>query len=506
MVNVSNSSWTVPGTTFPSTYATPSFISAQGNLVLALGFDVTPEVFNGSTFSAITSTQQPSQSYPSWTANTTYQFGTVIIPSPANGFIYTATNNFGIQGSGTSGASQPTFPTTIGATVTDHNIVWKCTAKTGSTPSSTSFPPTGATSLFYHGGFLFAWGTSATYQSDGLNGPDALMQSDLNNFNSWNPVNTTFVGKGDGTLPRGGGVMTVSETGILATPQLVLFKDTDTYILNGFFPTFSLNKAPNGVGCVAPGSVQFLAGFGLMRLSYRGIAVFDGQNDSVDQWTDPIHVYLDGDDDSGIVPIDWSNANLSMSAQFDNPRMYLLAVPLVGSNGALTRIFAYDVALNAWAVLNPPTPIAAMGYIPQNALAQRSFIGGFSDGAIYSLGSANCTWNGASVAWSFRTPELGEANTPSYVRRLSLRGQASAEFTGNPALSSATLNYQDKNGVVQTKPLAVPASAGLTRSMDVDVTMLSANADISGTGPAVIEGIDYHYTPKPPSRIGGSFA
>jgi hypothetical protein len=62
--------------------------------------------------------------YNAWSANTNYTLNTRI---SVNGYVYYCTNRLG----GTSGASQPTFPTVIGTTVTDNNIIWKCIGQSG---------------------------------------------------------------------------------------------------------------------------------------------------------------------------------------------------------------------------------------------------------------------------------------------------------------------------------------------------------------------------------------
>jgi len=57
-----------------------------------------------------------------WEASTAYSLGDYCVPATAskNGFVYKCTT------AGTSGATEPTWPTTYGATVTDGTVVWTC--------------------------------------------------------------------------------------------------------------------------------------------------------------------------------------------------------------------------------------------------------------------------------------------------------------------------------------------------------------------------------------------
>jgi hypothetical protein len=53
-----------------------------------------------------------------WVASTAYSLGDIVVPLVDNGFYYRATV------AGTSGATEPTFPTTIGITVVDFGVTW----------------------------------------------------------------------------------------------------------------------------------------------------------------------------------------------------------------------------------------------------------------------------------------------------------------------------------------------------------------------------------------------
>lgn len=58
-----------------------------------------------------------------WVTATSYSLGAIIEPTSSNGYIYKCTT------AGTSGASEPTWPTTLGSTVIDNSsIVWTCYA------------------------------------------------------------------------------------------------------------------------------------------------------------------------------------------------------------------------------------------------------------------------------------------------------------------------------------------------------------------------------------------
>lgn len=68
----------------------------------------------------------PTITTPTTTARanaTLYALNAYVVPATANGYYYKATTG------GTSAASIPTYPTTIGQTVTDGTVVWTCAGK-----------------------------------------------------------------------------------------------------------------------------------------------------------------------------------------------------------------------------------------------------------------------------------------------------------------------------------------------------------------------------------------
>jgi hypothetical protein len=152
--------------------------------------------------------------------------------------------------------------------------------------------------------------------------------SDVNNPNSWNPLNVAFIGKDDGTQITGLAAYTIAESGIAPVGSLVVFKDFETYQIIGVFGAldFAIQKAQTDLGCVAPRSIQFLPGYGIARLAHLGVAIFDGVRDRV--ISEEIRPYLFGGE-LDILPVDWTFAYLSKGTQCANPPMYMLAVPLL---------------------------------------------------------------------------------------------------------------------------------------------------------------------------------
>lgn len=68
-------------------------------------------------------TVTPVSSVATWAASTAYSLGAVRTPTTPNGYVYTVTT------AGTSAATEPTWPTTIGATVVDGGVTWTCAAE-----------------------------------------------------------------------------------------------------------------------------------------------------------------------------------------------------------------------------------------------------------------------------------------------------------------------------------------------------------------------------------------
>lgn len=68
-------------------------------------------------------TLTPTVIIPVWAASTAYTLGQTRIPTSGNTFRYEITT------AGTSAASEPTWPTSIGSTVVDGTCIWTCVSK-----------------------------------------------------------------------------------------------------------------------------------------------------------------------------------------------------------------------------------------------------------------------------------------------------------------------------------------------------------------------------------------
>lgn len=501
IIDLSGATWSGSVGAFTGAGPVVSSVQFSNSMVFALGLNVPPQLFKqDGTLAQLVNTFQSSTNYPPWLPSTQYPKGAhIIAPSGGVEYIFRATKG------GTSGTSAPAFPAKFRATVVDNSVIWK---NRGTAADGAAGNISGCGFVFNHENSLWIWGTAPNYNGSAIDGPDSLRESDNGDPTSFDPAFQDFVGEGDGQDPQGGGPWTQLEVGIPASPQLVLFKTKSTYSVLGSFPDVSIQQIPDGVGCCAANTNQFVTGIGMMRLSNQGVAVFNGTRDEVDKYTDPIRHYLwPGSGDSDIVGVDWNNILRSSSAQTVNPPGYLLLVPLIGSNGALTRGFHFDRLLKAWTVIDfPPTMLLAAGYYEQATQRPTStYVTGFNDGIMRQIFAGDEFWDTEPtdpIDVSFRMPGVGAPGTPIYLRRAlfraSLRG-TTGELLGANILCQGQGGGDHFQGLLsQTDP------THLTQSVDIDQTVLGgAQVEFFAAGRMVIQGIEIDYSPKPPTRIPG---
>ena len=407
------------------------------------------------------------------------------------------------QGGTTSSGSQPPyFPLGLGTIVTDNNVVW---ANTGLTATS-ALPPRGARAAVVYAGSLWVLNTSPVTTSDGNDGPTALRMSELNNVNSWNPLNIAFLGKDDGTVGTGLATFTIAESGITPTGSLVAFKDYSTYQIIGVFGSanFSIIQAQTDMGCIATNTIQFIPGFGIARLTHLGPAFFDGVRDRI--FGEEIRPYIFGEEDD-ITPVDAPYIAQSWAAQSTNPPMYVLACPMPGSNGALTRLFCYDLILKAWATpIDLPWPIACLRQIRQtgNGLAVATLCGGYSDGSVRQLFNGAAAWQdtpskGSSqpVSFSVQSPEVFGKSTADkiFMRELYVRG------TNCSGGVTATISFDTGDSATMPMKQLQLNNGEFEAYLQYRAEGKSVHAIITGNGPGELHTFDWDIEPAPAAPL-----
>jgi hypothetical protein len=466
-------------------------------------------------------------SYPVWTASVAYAINSIIAPTAPNTYYYKA-----IQG-GTSGSTEPTFPTTVGATVTDGTVTWQ----NAGTLLSAAPPPPGCGHLAVYSGSLWMFDTYVTDTGPstntgtgtvpiapntniGLDGPCSLRMSDVNNLQSWNPINQAFLDKDDGTEGMGLGSFTIAAQGIPPEGSLCAFKRRAVYQIIGVFgaSNFAIQRVQSDMGILAPRTLQFVPGFGLVRLTYLGVAVFDSVNDRI--ISTQVAPYLIGSNDpdnADIIPLDPQWQTVCQSALTATPPMYCCAIPVgpQGSSfGSLTTILCFDLVLKGWGIVNLPFPISTMfGSVTFSTVAQTVF-GSFNDGTLQQWQEEAVTWatsvSGSSIpgqiAWSMRTPTNASKNATErlYLRRVAILGQQT------PAAPS-TMTIQLRNGgiVFTTQSPTLPASGDFqvqSGTGENGVAGRRFDAIISGTGMITIDSVEYHLEPRPVGVMVGSIS
>jgi hypothetical protein len=293
-------------------------------------------------------------------------------------------------------------------------------------------------------------------------------------------------------------LFTIAEAGIAPEDTLVLFKDRSSYQMIGNLGTgggapstnFSLKQIKTDMGCYAPRTIQFASGFGIIRLTHRGFALFNGIDDRL--ISEEIRPYLFGRDD--IQGIDWTNVGISWGSQSQNPPIYIAVCPLSGTD--LTRAFLYDLVRKAWMVIDLPFPVASISFVAESGTLPVVLLGDAPSssiiGNIRRWFAQDPDFDGTPVPWSVRSKEAGNPLNPHYFRRILFNiivdGAADASLT-------ATFS----GGIVkgpQSVSLVQGASPNLV-TVDLDVNARHGRYDLSGTGRVRIRAHQWEVRRKP---------
>jgi hypothetical protein len=437
--------------------------------------------------------------YPVWTASSAYAVGDIIVPltQPTPNIYLTATQ------AGVSGTVEPTWDSNIGDQFSDGSVLWTVTALL----NSAAPPPPGAGHIEVYAGSLWVLNSSPTNTANGLDGPCALRMSNTNNPNAWNPVNQAFLDKDDGAEGMGLGKFTITAQGIPPEGSLIAFKYRVPYQIIGVFGAnnFAIQPVSSDMGCLAPRSITFVPGYGLMRYSHLGIAVFNGFRDEV--ISEQIRPYLfpvNDFDARDIVVADANYLPLSWAAQTANPPMYAFAMPIGNSNGQLTRMMAYDLVLKAWAApVDLPFAIGCMAQVQPVTSNPLTILGGFSDGCLQRWQAGDIKWYtgdiiaNQEVAWSLRTVTVASQNSSQrlWARKMIVRGTGSNSDTDPFSIINVQIR---QSGVVKSSVNYKISNQGdFDLFADIGLTGLRFDAIISGDDHLEIDGIDFAVEPRP---------
>jgi hypothetical protein len=440
--------------------------------------------------------------YPAWAASTPVIVGDIYVPKtqPGASNIYITC----IQSGTTNASTEPTwavvaatgqsFPT---GNIADGSAIWQ---ETGYLAAPA---PHGAGHIEVYAGSLWALNTYPIGSSDGLDGPTSLRMSNTNNIFGWNPVNQAFLDKDDGAEGMGLGKFTITAQGIPPEGSLIAFKYRVPYQLIGVFGAnnFVIQPVSTDMGCLAPRSIQFVAGYGLMRYTHLGISVFDGWKDQVvSEQVRPYFFPVNDFDVQDIVVADANYIPLSWGAQTANPPMYTIAIPIGNSGGQLTRIMLYDLILKCWAApVDLPFPIGTMSQVQPVTSNPLTIIGGFNDGALQRWQTGDEQWytgGGAAqvpVLWSLRTITIASQSSSQriWARKLIVRGTNGG--------SAGTITVQPRMSAVAQAAVkyAIPGNGDFDLFADIGLTGLRFDAVISGIVDVEIDGIDFAIEPRP---------
>jgi hypothetical protein len=394
-------------------------------VIVALGNNHPVKILDPETLAVADITNNFSATIPDWAAARTVAVDDLVLPTVNNAgaFIYKV-----VQGGVTGAAVPGAFPQVQGQQVADGNVMWENTGTVNTNPA-----PRAAAHALAYAGSLALLNTAPVTTSDGLDGPNVIAFSDFNNVNSWNPRNRVFVAKDDGQQIMGGAYFAVADTGIIPTGGLVVFRDFSTFIVLGFPPNEQVVQVQTDKGCIAPRTIKFVPGLGIVRLTHLGWAAYNGVEDKlIDDAISNVTQPTGAPEDVGLTLVDDTFSWFSKAALLNNPTAYACAVPTVaGTAFTLTDAYCLDIPSKSWFRISFTNDWGSgTCHTFQNSGVTNDAL---APPAIYigdSTGRQILQWMFASTpstALGGMTPEVYVAgHVRTYFRRLTVRGFARA--------------------------------------------------------------------------------
>jgi hypothetical protein len=425
----------------------------------------------------------------------------------------------------TIGSSRTAYTTPQAVTVVNREIFamgyevpwsWDGTIFTNITAAGGQTVPPGAKHVAFHLGSVWLWNTNAA--TTALDGPSSLRMSDVNNPNSWPNANQTFIAKDDGQVGMGLATYTIVETGISPTSTLIAFKNYSAYQITGVFGVSGqpiIQRIKSDMGCIAPRTIQFVSGFGLIRLTHKGFALYNGVDDRL--ISEEVRPYIFGRDD--ITGLNFGTIDRAVAVQTQNPPLYICAAPIGGT--ALSRIFVYDLIRRAWTICDYSVNLQSLSLFSTPATQPVVHAGRATNGQILALFNGAEDDDGVPIEWSMRTRGyfVGSFMRPAYWRRvivdMAVRGASPVNVTvttslgGHAASPSGTatftpLSTTDSVYGTATYGYSQYGAGGLTdarASVDILRTAPTCTLTINGTGQVRLRGLEIHTVPKRLTRV-----
>lgn len=392
---------------------------------------------------------------------------------------------------------------------------WDGTTWTQITAQGGQTLPPGANHLAFHLGSLWLWNTAAATTT--FDGSSSLRMADANSISSWPNANQTFIAKDDGQQGMGMSTYTIVETGISPTSTLVLFKNYSGYQVTGVFgaSNFSVQRIKSDMGCVAPRTIQFVSGFGIIRLGHKGFALYNGVDDKL--ISEEIRPYLFGGLD--ITGLNTAALVRSYATQSQNPPLYVAACPVTGT--ALSRVFIYDLVRKAWTIADFPSNFQSLNLFVTPTTQPVIHAGTDTGGKIMVLFNRATTDNGAAIAWSTRTRSffLGSYMRPTFWRRAVLDFEVRQSqpvvvattlggVAGNLS-TTATYSILGAAGAVygtgvygqSTYGSGQSGATNARQTVEINRTTPDVFLDISGSGYVRLRGLALHAVAKRPKGV-----
>lgn len=303
--------------------------------------------------------------YTAWAASTAYALGNYRRPTTVNNLYYEVTT------AGTSNSVQPTWPTTIGTTVTDGTVVWTCRGYYGGFPS-----PHIPTPVYMNGYIAIPRADSADIYTCKADDPFSWNPADYITSEMF-PDNLVALARQNNQIVAFGeyGTEFFYDNGANQPTGTPLARNANTFLQVGTPSAFSIGQ-----------SEQNCFFIGVSRTGGRAVWKLDGFN-PVEISTPSIERILD---EEGVTIVDATGYLARLAGHF----FYVLCLS--------TRTLVYDIDLGLWHEWTTTT---------QSAFDSGQINGDDLNTLVINGGGVSGIFNTTDFVWRYATDTCSCANT-----------------------------------------------------------------------------------------------